>query len=315
MDLPTTLARHRARAPRRAVMFGTIAVLAAALAGLAVGAAGRSSTPVADAPAVITLPRPEPVSALPVPEVSAAVQTTQPCDLPTVTEALAAGDGEGAVAAVGGGAAFRAALLADRLPCVSLSDENAVWFVVNKARPFPQLDWAPGDLTPVTSLPALNSSELRRSTAAALDRMADGARDAGVGEIALLSGYRSFQTQVANHDDQVATQGDAADQSSARAGYSEHQTGMTADIVACNGGCSTMDDFGASAQGRWVAEHGWEYGFVIRYEGAETPVTGYAGEPWHVRYIGVDLARAYHDGGFHTLEDFFGLPAAPDYPG
>ena len=42
-------------------------------------------------------------------------------------------------------------------------------------------------------------------------------------------------------------------------------------------------------------------------------MTGYEPEPWHLRYVGPELAAAYHEGGFHSLEDFFGLPAAPDY--
>ena len=66
-------------------------------------------------------------------------------------------------------------------------------------------------------------------------------------------------------------------------------------------------------QGQWIVAHGWEYGWITRYEDGYTPVTGYSPEPWHLRYIGPELARAYHDGGWHTLEEFFGLPAAPTY--
>jgi D-alanyl-D-alanine carboxypeptidase len=54
---------------------------------------------------------------------------------------------------------------------------------------------------------------------------------------------------------------------------------------------------------------------VVRYLEGQTAVTGYQPEPWHLRYIGPQLARAYHDGGFLTLEEFFGLPGAPDYAG
>ena len=64
-----------------------------------------------------------------------------------------------------------------------------------------------------------------------------------------------------------------------------------------------------------MAENGWRYGFIVRYEPGQTAVSGYDSEPWHLRYIGPQLAAAYHDGGFHTLEAFFGLPAAPNYLG
>ena len=85
-------------------------------------------------------------------------------------------------------------------------------------------------------------------------------------------------------------------------------------MVACGaGGCGGLDDLAGTAQGDWVAEHAWEYGFIVRYEEGFTGVTGYVPEPWHLRYVGTDLARHYHEGGWHTLESFFGLPAAPDY--
>jgi D-alanyl-D-alanine carboxypeptidase len=145
--------------------------------------------------------------------------------------------------------------------------------------------------------------------------MASGAAAAGVGEIALLSGFRSFQTQQETYGNQVGAQGAAqADLTSARPGYSEHQSGLAADVVACADGCGTLDDLAATAQGQWIAANAWQYGWIVRYEAGYQPITGYDPEPWHLRFIGTDLAKAYHDGGWHTLEEFFGLPAAPTYP-
>mgnify|MGYP001014997647 CR=1 FL=1 len=77
---------------------------------------------------------------------------------------------------------------------------------------------------------------------------------------------------------------------SARPGYSEHQTGLAADLVACDGGCGSMDDFGGTPQGQFVRDHGWEYGFIIRYEDGYEGTTGYLSEPWHLRYVGVEIA-------------------------
>ena len=76
-----------------------------------------------------------------------------------------------------------------------------------------------------------------------------------------------------------------------------------------------MGAFGGTPQQAWVAAHSWEYGWIVRYVEGRTEVTGYSPEPWHLRYIGRELAAAYHEGGWQTLEEFFGLPAAPDYPG
>ena len=137
-----------------------------------------------------------------------------------------------------------------------------------------------------------------------------------IGEIALESGFRSYPTQQDTYGRQVAEKGqEAADLVSARPGFSEHQSGLAGDVVACAGACGTLDDLAATTQGRWVADHSWEHGWIVRYTDGATPVTGYSPEPWHLRYIGRDLARAYHDGGWTSLEEFFGLEPAPGYVG
>ena len=59
--------------------------------------------------------------------------------------------------------------------------------------------------------------------------------------------------------------------------------------------------------------HAQNYGFVLRYPQDGEDITGYAYEPWHFRYVGVEVSTDMHDRGIHTLEEYFGLPAAPDY--
>ena len=54
---------------------------------------------------------------------------------------------------------------------------------------------------------------------------------------------------------------------------------------------------------------------MLRYPEGYTAITGYEFEPWHYRYVGLELAKEYHDTGATTLEEFFGLPAAPAYAG
>jgi D-alanyl-D-alanine carboxypeptidase len=63
----------------------------------------------------------------------------------------------------------------------------------------------------------------------------------------------------------------------------------------------------------WLAENAYKYGFVLRYPYGKTKITGYSYEPWHFRFIGVELATAMHEQTITTLEEFFGLPAAPNY--
>jgi D-alanyl-D-alanine carboxypeptidase len=284
--------------------------------GVAVTAIGMllslASTPVtaASAPSM-----PEPVTVMQVPSVLVgATIAADPCTDPAVQKALGSGDDAAAIAGFGGGASFRDAVVAGNAPCISLTDPARIWVVVNKARPLEPADYAPANLAGVPLQMTTLSGQVRSDVAAAVGEMAEGATAAGVGRVGANNGYRSYGLQVSTYDAHVRSQGqEGADAGSARPGHSEHQTGLALDVVACDGQCGGLDGFGATAQSAWVAEHAWEYGFVVRYEDVGTAVTGYAPEPWHLRYVGVELAAAYHDGGFHTLEEFFGLPAAPDY--
>lgn len=257
---------------------------------------------------------PEPAAVAQVPSVDVAqTAAADPCAEPSVQDALAAGDDGAVIAGFGGGAAFRAAVIAGNAPCISLSDPARVWVVVNKKRPLDPADFAPADLVGVPLQTTTPSGQVRADVADAVARMA-AAADEAAGRLGANNGYRSYGLQVTTYASHVHEQGQAeADAGSARPGHSEHQTGLAVDVVACGAGCGGLDGFGGTPQSDWVAANAWRYGFIVRYEDGGSPVTGYAPEPWHLRYVGVDLATAYHDGGHHTLEEFFGLPPAPDY--
>ena len=230
--------------------------------------------------------------------------------------ALEAHDDGAAIAAAGGAEAFRVAVAEGRAGCVDLSDPTRVWVVVDKARPYDPIDYRPSGLVMPDGVRSLEGGSLRSDAASALTAMVTAAREAGVGEIALESGFRSYETQQGSYGRQVDQKGRAeADLVSARPGFSEHQSGLAGDVVACAGGCGSLDDLAATPQGRWVADHAWEHGWIVRYVEGATDVTGYSPEPWHLRYIGPELARAYHDGGWTSLEEFFGLAPAPEYLG
>jgi D-alanyl-D-alanine carboxypeptidase len=128
------------------------------------------------------------------------------------------------------------------------------------------------------------------------------------------SAYRSYSTQVTVYNGWVAKLGQAqADIQSARPGFSEHQTGLALDISALPAKCSLDACFADTPQGQWLAANAWKFGFLLRYPADKTAITGVTFEPWHYRYIGVELATEMHETGVTTLEEFFGLPAAPDY--
>lgn len=293
----------------------TAALSGQALFGVAEGRAAVVAAPASPTPAArVSDPLPVQVQVLPAPTVEAAPAAVELCSIPAFAAALAAGDDAGAIAAAGGAETFRTAVAGGTAPCVALDDPARVWVVLNKTRPNSPIDYRPAALELPAGVRSLEGGSLRSDAAAALSAMAGAAATAGVGEIALQSGFRSYETQQTTYGSQVSAQGaEQADLTSARPGFSEHQSGLAGDVVACADRCGTLDDLAATAQGQWIVAHAWEYGWVTRYEAGYTPITGYSPEPWHLRYIGPELARAYHDGGWHTLEEFFGLPAAPTY--
>lgn len=199
----------------------------------------------------------------------------------------------------------------------SLTENGSLWQVVNKQRPFDPKAYIPADLV-VPSIPLRSNitgdeKQVRKPMADALEKMiADASKD-GV-SINLQSGYRSYALQVNVYGNEVKNYGQAqADSESARPGFSEHQSGLAADLGTVAGSCEVNDCFANTPEGKWIAANGYKYGFIIRYPEGKEAITGYRYEPWHVRYVGVDLATEMHKQGIQTLEEFFGLPAAPNY--
>ena len=188
----------------------------------------------------------------------------------------------------------------------SRDDVTSIWVVVNKQRPLSPKTFAPTDLVAVGG-----GQQLRKEAAAALVQLISAAKTDGK-YISPLSGYRSYNTQVTVYNREVSTYGQTvADSQSARPGTSEHQTGLSIDVGG--GGCGVEDCFGKTAEGKWVAANAYKYGFIIRYPETKQPITGYRYEPWHIRYVGVELATEMQKQGVQTLEEFFSLPAAPSY--
>lgn len=155
--------------------------------------------------------------------------------------------------------------------------------LVNKTHPIPQ-NYAPG-LQPVAYNAFL---ELRQAAA-----------DAGF-DIQLLSGFRSYETQKGLYERYVSTYGQAeADTFSARPGTSEHQTGLAMDV-------GWIDDaYADTPSGKWLASNCYKYGFIIRYPKSKESITGYKYEPWHIRYLGKDIAKDVYDSGL-CLEEYLG---------
>nr|WP_281496777.1 M15 family metallopeptidase [Ornithinimicrobium sp. F0845] len=143
-----------------------------------------------------------------------------------------------------------------------------------------------------------------------LEAMFGAADEDGLG-LRVISGYRSFETQAGTYDYWVRHYGRAAaDASSARPGHSEHQTGLAVDLDGTTGGCYLDPCFGDTDEGRWVAEHAHEFGFVLSYPQGSRAATGYTYEPWHVRYVGPQVAGDMDRRGIRLLSAYVGVPAS-----
>lgn len=118
------------------------------------------------------------------------------------------------------------------------------------------------------------------------------------------SGFRSYSTQKSLYDKYVKRDGAAAaDRYSARAGHSEHQTGLAFDINKAH------SSFAGSPEAIWLAANCYKYGFIIRYPEGKEAITGYIYEPWHIRYLGVETATAVYNSGL-CLEEYLGITSS-----
>jgi len=115
------------------------------------------------------------------------------------------------------------------------------------------------------------------------------------------SAYRSYGVQEQTFNQWVQSSGLAyAERTSARAGHSEHQLGTTADVGYPG---HFLEGFTGTAEATWLAANSWKYGFIISYPNGKEDITGYAYEPWHIRYLGKEAAKSVHDSGL-TLHEY-----------
>ena len=129
-------------------------------------------------------------------------------------------------------------------------------------------------------------------------QMADAAKSDGV-SMKVVSAYRTESYQRGLYNNKLRSTGKTnADRYSARPGHSEHQTGLAVDIN------STYVSFENSVAFQWLTQHAHEYGFILRYPKGKEWITGYAYEPWHYRYVGVDAATIIAEEGI-TYEEYY----------
>lgn len=188
-----------------------------------------------------------------------------------------------------------------------VTNAQAMTVIVNKQRSLPE-GYEPSDLVepnvPFSFDGPHEKRHLRKEAAEALEKLFAGAKADGI-ELRAVSGYRSYERQVSIYNNNVKTKGqEYTDRVSSVPGHSEHQTGLAIDVSSPSVGNALEEVFGTSKEGQWLAEHAAEYGYIIRYPKGEDDITGYVYEPWHIRYVGTDLAPDVVKSGL-TLEEYF----------
>ena len=158
------------------------------------------------------------------------------------------------------------------------------------------------------SLPASYGSGLTSTTQSAFNKMKSDASGQGF-DLYIGSGYRSYSDQKYIYNNYVKRDGQAqADTYSARAGHSEHQSGLAFDVCERETSACISSGFDNTAPAKWINENCYKYGLILRYPKGKDSITGYMYESWHFRYVGVELAtKLYNNGDWITLEEYYGI--------
>ncbi len=170
-------------------------------------------------------------------------------------------------------------------------------------------DYKPEDLVvpnvPVSFSGTLEKSYLRKEAAEVLERLFDLANKEGI-QLNAVSGFRSYDYQKKLYANNVKRKGqEHTDRFSAKPGHSEHQTGLTMDVSSKSANNELELTFANTKEGKWLKENAHRAGFIIRYPKGNESITGYAYEPWHIRYVG-DIAESIYKKKL-TLEEYMNL--------
>ena len=204
----------------------------------------------------------------------------------------------------------------ETIPESAMLAQDGMLFLVNREQKASKA-YIPADLV----LPRVGTRKkgmeerilMRREAALALEEMFFAAKKEAKFTLYAASGYRSFGIQQILFNGKAEEKGkESANKTVAIPGSSEHQLGLAMDVQAPSL-LNLNRSFGDTQEGQWVAQNAHRFGFIIRYKKEWTDVTGYAYEPWHLRYIGLAHARALYalDMPYEHYHDI--IKAWPEY--
>ncbi|MFL8800628.1 MULTISPECIES: M15 family metallopeptidase [unclassified Clostridioides] len=181
------------------------------------------------------------------------------------------------------------------------SNSIANILLVNKTNGISK-DYAPENITKV-NIPFVEEAteeekQMAGEPAKAVEDLVKQANEEGI-QFLGSSAYRSYNTQQDTYTKRVKSQGqEKADEYVAKPGHSEHQTGLCIDLTN-----PERWFVGSTKEAIWLAENAHKFGFIIRYPKGKEDITGTAYEPWHIRYVGKDIAEEIYSRGL-TLEEY-----------
>ena len=173
--------------------------------------------------------------------------------------------------------------------------------LVNKHRSLTD-KFVPNDLVTISKEYA-SEDDLQASKVAvdAFIKMSKAAEAEGY-SLVINSAYRSYQEQLDLIDFYKKAYGQSyVDKYVAKAGFSEHQTGLSFDI-----GSRTANVFQNSKEYTWMEENAYKYGFIRRFTKKYELITGFRNEPWHFRYVGEKIAKEIHEKGM-SYEEYWAV--------
>lgn len=164
-----------------------------------------------------------------------------------------------------------------------ITNYDEVDALVNKYHKLPS-NYEAKDLVTLSKTYSSRGHKIKKAASEPLMKMIDAARADGL-NLLVISGYRTESTQRGLFNNSVKRHGmDHALIYSAKPGHSEHQLGLAVDLN------STEESFDQTKEYKWLKANSYKYGFIERYPKGKEFITGYGYEPWHYRYLGVDLA-------------------------
>lgn len=193
----------------------------------------------------------------------------------------------------------------------NLEEPSNTSLLIKKGFYIPE-DYVPEDLVEVNIPTATTNNQMRSDAAKALEAMYEDAKKEGL-ILAVNSAYRSYEEQQKIYDEYFRIYDEVTAASLvAVPGTSEHQLGLSVDLTSQSVIDGQYGVFGSTPEYQWVIKNAHNYGFILRYPSDKVEITGIANEPWHYRYVGVELASKLYEEGL-TLEEYT-LQNGFDYP-